>query len=109
MPLDDLLAIVLRAGVRTPTPSGLRSALRAAHRLVARYAPPELPPDDDGEIIHVIIPVSAGERWCAHCGEVAMPRGSRDPDDIRATRCCRRPQPILVTQILQPEEYYLRQ
>jgi hypothetical protein len=102
---------VLRAGLRTPTPAGLLSALRAAHGLVARYTPPAALPDrdDDAEIVHVVIPIGLDERWCGHCGEVVMAAmGMAGRLTGHAADCCRRPQPVPVLEILQPEEYYLR-
>lgn len=108
-PLDALLAVVLRAGLAHPTPAGTLSALRAAHGLVSRYAPIEPPDRDDDQINHVIIPIGDGERWCATCGEVAMPSmafGGRDNGETAP--CCRRPQPVPVVTILRPEEYYTR-
>jgi hypothetical protein len=108
-PLDALLARILRAGLRTPTPAGLLSALRAAHGLVERYAPVDQADRDDEQANHVVIPVGDGERWCRHCGEVAMPSmGFGNRDDGEASPCCRRPQPVPVVAILQPEEYYTR-
>jgi hypothetical protein len=103
-----VLARILRAGIHTPTPAGLLSALRAAHGLVERYAPPEPQPEDADER-RVIIPVGEGECWCGYCGEVTMPSmGFGNRDDGDTAPCCRKPQPVFVTQILQPEEYYTR-
>ena len=105
-PLDALLTIVLRAGVRTPTPSGLRSALRAAHGLVAQHAPPpSVAPvvDVDADPVHVVIRIGVDERWCAHCGTVTWWTSSRETG--KANPCCSRPQPVPVKTFLHPEEY----
>jgi hypothetical protein len=93
----------------TPTPAGLLSALRAAHGLVARYAPVDVEDDDLLDDIGVAIRIGAGERWCSHCGAVVMAAmGMEGRLTGHATDCCSRPQPVPVVMILQPEEYFLQ-
>lgn len=112
MPLDDaILLAAVRAGRRTGTPAGLLSALRAAQLLLGRYAEPEQPePDGPWESSPAPLRVAAGECWCGHCGEVVVTAraiaGARVSDELIA--CCRQTQPVPVTTILQPEEYYVR-
>lgn len=67
------------------------------------------PDGEDAEIRHVVLPIGEGERWCGHCGEVAMPSmGFGGRDDGETAPCCRRPQPVPVVSVLQLEEYYTR-
>jgi len=58
--------------------------------------------------IHGPLRIAPGEVWCAHCGAVIMAAmGMEGRLTGHAADCCRRPQPMPVTAILQPEEYYI--
>ena len=110
MEQTELDTLVLRAGVRTPTPSGLRSALHAAQGLVAQVAPlPSVDPVDD-DPVHVVIRIGVDECWCAHCGAVIMAAtGKKGRRTGHAADCCRRPQPVPATAVLKPWEFTVTQ
>ena len=112
MEQTELDTLVLRAGVRTPTPSGLRSALHAAQGLVAQYTPPPLDtaPVADVDADPVVIRIGVDECWCAHCGAVIMAAtGMKGRRTGHAADCCRRPQPVPATAVLKPWEFTVTQ
>ena len=96
--------------MRTPTPSGLRSALRAAHGLVAQYtSPPSVAqsPTVDADPVHAVIRIGVDECWCAHCGGV-MHMGGRNEafarDELLGA-CCRNPKPVPAVTVLKQWEF----
>lgn len=116
---DALLEVIVRASLQRPTPAALRSAYTAAQLLAERDAAPgPWTPDDAhpplGPSAFPLLRLAVNEQWCRHCGAVVGPwmehytaRSADGRHTGRISTCCRRPDLVAVTDILQPDEYYI--